>query len=273
MQAISLKRLSLLFRLDVMTNRHSYLRFILGVIIANVAVQIAAVYNYCQLPNPRNPAFGQFASEISKGFIIVMILATLIGSAMVFGHLKTKASRQYWLTVPASNAEKFVERILTCIVGALVVQFIAFVVVDTLRLVVLSGFDYMPGSAIFPTFRFVQRWFLIIVHTTTNQLYGNLTGFNYTAYKIALSLFLLLVYLLGSIRFRRAAFWKVSGCLFVLLCLSVFGYRDLHSANSLSPNALVAWLNVIFWALDILFAWLTWRGFTRLEVTKHTWFK
>lgn len=211
--SIRTHRLGQLFRLDLFTNKAKYISFLTGCFIANVCAQYVTFYplihNAGQYKVPSD-TYG--AQELHMYFILLSAFILLFGASSVAEIFVSKRSRTYWLTLPASNFEKFLVRLILWIPGIFLAHIAIFSIVDLLRQGFFalfststpSGIAYVASSILCDT---AQR----IGHIATQD----------TSVPMGLSIKCMIIgfYLLGSTYFYKRAFIKTSVCLILLSIL------------------------------------------------------
>ena len=274
MKNLNLRRLGQFLKLDALTNKSAYLRLLLGLLIGHVAVQFGCFGSSASNPGLSIAGYDRALYYVSASFVgmsAFLFVALFSCTADVF---KSPQRRAYWLMLPAGNCEKFLARLLMCVVGGMLAHVIVFMLVDTLRLCLLAWLPVPPPSAI-PYVasavggRFLD-WCRLLVTPDVSGLHGSWLALC----QMFSALFVASAYLLGAMYFRKASFLKVTGMLVLLFLLagyvfakSVIACRALPSAEWVVPvSTLVAAI------LCTVFSCLSYRKFTHMSVVRRKWF-
>lgn len=229
-------------------------------------------YNIVAESNPLDFVFDMYANEIrqtAQFALFFLAIAMLFGAANLFSHLKTKPQRSTYLTLPASNLEKYLSSYLYAVVVLAVGTFVAYCVADTLRMV----FDLITGRVIicgvpyfFEPFNFHDApWQLVV-------------------WIIGILLYFHSVYILGGTLFRKMKFLLTSILVIIGIFLVLWGvsasseWIDWHRfpmSQSFEGEPVFHWLFYVMIVLSFLLTaihyWLSYRIFCRMQVINHKW--
>lgn len=274
MKNFSLRRFGLLLRLDLIHNKRNWLIMVLGLIIANVLIEFFTFRSWTHVGPFISIAQDWALDSAVSAFFLITSVVVLAGFATTCEIFKTKTRRIYWLTLPATNTEKLLARLLLCTVGMFLVQIVTFAVADGLRMLWLSWRPDAPGSA-FPEIwkefvMFMQDWANLFSRVSDGGLHGAWVAL----WVLFVVLSLCATYLLGSTLFRRYVFWKTTGIIIVVPILVGFPLIDYNTMNrSITlTGSLVPFTTVVFAVLTVVFIWLAWRFFCRMPVTRKKLF-
>ena len=223
-------------RLDVQQNRRRYLKYLAICYLACLIAEFILFYK----PSRYGSDFVAVTiNSAANSFILIQFWMMLAGASTLFENLKTKGGRQAELTLPATNAEKFLSRYLLSTVGFLALFLTGFVAADLTRMAVVPLLGHSLPSTV-PAF--------------FETLFGrsdSLITINGEAVSRALCVRIYLLATLGMI-LTHACYLVGSALLrknvFVLTSLALF-------------------------ALIVGCYWLTWRRFCRIQVITRKWWR
>ena len=197
-------------------------------------------------------------------FMLFMFMG--VGGCYMTNNMRTKQHRIAFLSLPASNSEKFLSRYLWCTVGFLLMYIGAAVIADVLRMLLClivygdecgSVLAYMVGELTETNFEAngEQIWCVIFL-LIASLLYGHSN------------------YMLGGVIFRRFN-WILTTVVLYLLSflllplLGVLGYyeSDIDAfIDKSGPDALCVGLGVVCLLLTAVNYWLSYKVFCRMQV-------
>lgn len=214
--SIHTRRLGQLFRLDLFTNKSKYISFLTGCFIANVCAQYAIFYPLIHNAYRYNISWDTFGSQLYMFFNLLSTFILLLGASSVAEIFVSKRSRIYWLTLPASNLEKFLVRLILWIPGMFLAHIATFAVVDLLRQGLFAIFSTPTLSGI--------SYVASVLCDTTQRIGHIATQDVRVPMWLSIECMILGFYLLGSTYFYKRAFIKTSVCLILLgVLLNIFG--------------------------------------------------
>lgn len=229
-------------------------------------------YNIVAENHPIDFVYDIYAHQVSQTAqfgLFFLAIAMLFGAANLFSHLKTKPQRSTYLTLPASNLEKYLSSYLYAVVLLAVGTFVAYCVADALRVML----DLISGRVIifgvpyfFEPFNFNDAPSLLVV------------------WLIGILLYFHSVYILGGTLFRKLKFLLTSilviiGIFLVLWGISASsGWIDWHRfpmSQNFEGETVFHWLFYVMIVLSYLMTaihyWLSYRIFCRMQVINHKW--
>ena len=200
------------------------------------------------------------------GFSIVFIgIAMLFGAVCMFTGLKSTGARAAYLTLPLANAEKYVVNFLFATLFCALGSFVAYLCADALRVLI----DLLTGHmVVWSVPYFFDSWTLL---TIDNYLTVPLIGF-----------FLLVhaFYMLGGTLLRRQPILLTAMAHVILVYVLIFvwrfglGYPSMLSQTDTGEVVPTGWYYAVtigFYLLSVLFYWLSYRIFCRMQVNNHKW--
>lgn len=281
MNQFNIRRFGQLFKLDLMENKKHYLYLVIGVFLAHLMAQVLCNSDdFFGRPTLNTPE--DFTANAAMSAIIVSAIILIADIGYTFDFLKTKEKRISYLMLPASNAEKFLERLLVNTVGIFLLNIVLLYLADVTRMGISrivyggqTGLQFGPAISFFCD-GFAEGWQyvsksgngqLLVVELISSCLGGVLTA---------------VCYVLGSVVIRRNAFIFTS---LILLAFSViFGaivvswtrhYVEVRTIghNMVIPESLVYLKCVVYLLLIGFGLWGSYRLFCRIPVTRRSFFK
>lgn len=278
MKNFDIKRFGQLLRYDAVTYNRSYLKYSAAIFLCHFIMQMLVVYGITNgiVHMTEEMEVSVYTTNISVAFAFTIIMFT-IGLSLAFGNLSSKPGRISYLMLPVSNVEKFVSRVLIFTLGFAVANTVAFALSDILRTLLLYQMQGHVGFTLsyLPIFcHNLMDGTTKVVSIFTHSVNGVWPVIFSTAYAILAPTFLCLVFLLGGICFRKAAFVKTSVIMlfvsFVLGWIRVnIGAMPLHEEPSTLHLALSASIALVF---VVAILWLSYYAFTKVTVVSRKWF-
>lgn len=274
MKNFNLNRFGHVVRLDVQQNRRRYLKYLAACYLACLLVELLVFYK------PSRHGADLVAAMLhtaANSFIAIQFWAMLAGASALFENLNTKGGRQAELTLPATNAEKFLSRYLLSTVGFLALFLTGFVAADLTRMAVFPMLGHSFPSAVPVVFEtlFGRSDSLITINgeAVSRALYVQV--------HLVATLSMILThacYLVGSALLRKNAFVLTSLALFVLAVAAGWVTVELAGARfelftSVDDTWQLACLNAVLFVLIVGCYWLTWRRFCRIQVITRKWWR
>lgn len=264
-KTFDIKRMGMVMRWDF----RSYWAYYLGATIGNIVA--FSLYSLVRLYYI-NPLNGDAASikELYLGkeamyFMMTIVISFYVMAACIFTNMKTKASRESFLMIPASNAEKFMARFLQMLIANLLL--LSFVLIGTDIIQLAFSFIITPG--------FHTSISLSIPKIIINEFL--VTPFSKADYvAICLLLFMHSFGILGGTFYRKMAplLTFVTGLVLFLAWgytinwLGKAGLLDFHETNSYIATTITC---AIFLALAAFNYWASYKIFTRMQVICNKW--
>ncbi len=198
-----------------------------------------------------------------------LFIAMLFGAANIFSHLKSKPQRSTYLTLPASNLEKYLVSFLHAVVLLCVGTILAYCVADTLRMLL----DLMTGR---------------IVVWGVPMYFSRFSNFDapwlLPVWALGILLYLHSVYILGGTLFRKlkflmTSFFVIIGFIFVMWAVYTtrdwIDWQEFPKSHNLVGEGVFHPLFYVFTILSYLLTafhyWLSYRIFCRMQVNNHKW--
>ena len=105
-----------LLKYDLCQYRKQYLSMMVGVFVAITLGQLGVFYPAAKYSPITTENFSNFADTAVEVFYFLLVMFMTVAAANVFGMLPNKRARISYLMVPASNLEKYLSRLLICLV-------------------------------------------------------------------------------------------------------------------------------------------------------------
>lgn len=185
----------------------------------------------------------------------------------ILGNARTKQQRTTALTLPASNLEKFLARIIYCCIFMPLLLYVAFVAATCLRTLIELLFGH---EGIIFGFQSISY------HFAPN--YDSFTSF-------VGSIWMLSLFVLGGVFYRHRPFiWTSVTLVAVGLLLTTIGFyigmmigedairRFAMNFKGMSFETFDLIFSLILTAFTVLNFWLSYRLFCKLQVVQHKWF-
>lgn len=203
------------------------------------------------------------------GFLFVTLaFGTTFGASLFAASLSDKGSRISHIMLPATNAEKFLARLVVVFCGTIAASFAAYLVLS-LVLAVLSVFSSAtPVGASFNPFANINIHFYGIPDEKEIVMF---TG----AFMFVLLVFS--IYLLGGMLWKKKSWFITSLVIlpFLMAVTNVEGLRILRSVmirydseTAITSDVLLD--TAVMAAFVLLNFWLTWRMFKRMQAVRPT---
>ncbi len=271
MEKFNIKRFCNTFKWFFCENRGYCLKWLLGIMLATTLIQmgliIMAMHNVATVENQQPVGPYTIAVALANSMCILLVfISLLVVCTNVFAMLKNKQKRIAFLTLPATNLERWTTAILFAVILMPVCVVLAYVLGDVLRNIVfcVQGKEWLFGVD-----TFMER----IATVSKRSLFGYL-------FKGAIWLWVLSLYVLGGTWFRKGAFVYVST--FLIALTTLLGYLAnvfkseiltfLVDGVSKGQEDYIAYsLLVVVTALAIFHFWLSYRIFTRFQLITSKW--
>lgn len=269
-----------LLKYDVVRNWRNHVSFAIGAFLAHFAVQFGMIYfSVKNMYNSLPERAGNICRDAASISFVVSYIVFSVALSLMFANLKTKPKRIAYLMLPATNVEKFLSRFLLFTLGAGVVNFVAFVFADLLRMLALSGMWVRVNSAVPEAFCCIQAAFTEFLQSWSRFSYTGTSEGLYALFSFSLLLLQFVLFVLGSVLFRNRAFLKTAAC---LLGLGIFMSVLVSSVTCMSLKNTIFltlvfdyWLLVItqlFFVLEVVLLWFSYRLFKRMQVVSRKFF-
>ena len=292
MKCFHLRRFGLVLRLDLLSGWKRNLRYVASLYAGCLAIEFANFYgpsrnglseHYLRLGEracPGQPDAALAAAERglladnAPAFVAFLGFVLTLAASAAFENLRTKGGRTAYLTLPATNTEKYLSRLLWATVGAVIAFWIAFVAADVTRMALFPILGHGYGSTVPYVFHELTHFFspdgYLNFHMpdATEYLLG-------VAFLAELLLLFHAVYLLCGTLLRRHPYLLTTLGLIALGALTV-ALIDLYAQRleripAFDPITLLAVIDGVLFAAIVACYALSYRSFCRIQVVRHKW--
>ncbi len=287
MKNFALRRFGQVVRRDLLENRKRNLRYLLSIYVGCLAIETVIFYKpslhgiarwwlaqagWRHWSSPelfRAEAESLWFADVVPAFFLFLAFVLLLAASCVFENLKTKTGRIAYLTLPATNAEKYLSRYLWATVGVAVAFVVAFVAADLTRMALFPLFGHGFGSMV-PSFfeRFVGCG--QFSHAVRSAFPASLDYVLFFLFFVELGLFVHVVYLLGGTLLRKHPFLMttLAGIAFLAMLAIVKDYGAFFWLKNFRVDTTVRLVgtDVFLLALIVGGYWVSYRAFTRIQV-------
>lgn len=279
-----------LLKWEMMTGRKDYMRFAIGIALTLTFLFCATIISlYFDDVNgyPEDVMLGfkkGIAMKLSVFAWTVYLFAIFLGASFVFKNVATKQQRIAFFSLPASNLEKFLVRLLHVMIGYPLCFLVALAFADIMQLflsfILLKGPDY---SVVVES---VTTLFTPIYNDINGEIIKGCllfpNGFTLVGITESLSYFTFLAF--------NYAFWIFCGTLFrrnawlltlasqvvigfvVIMILRVLCFPSVDNSLDESSALALAYLCIaIAWVVIALMYWGSYRLFSRMQVINNKW--
>lgn len=279
-----------LLKWEMMTGRKDYMRFAIGIALTLTflfCATIIALYfdDVNRYPEDVMLEFKKgIAMELSVFAWAVYLFAIFLGASFVFKNVATKQQRIAFFSLPASNLEKFLVRLLHVMIGYPLCFLVALAFADVMQLflsfILLKGPDYSvmvkSVTALFTPFyndingEIIKGYLLFpngftLVGITESLSYLTFFAFNYAFWIFCGTLFRRNAWLL------TLASQVVIGFV-VIMIIRVLGFPSVGNLLNESSALALAYLCIaIAWVVIALMYWGSYRLFSRMQVINNKW--
>ena len=262
----SLTRLGLLLKREYSVNwkQHAYrLLAIYGTFLVVLFFQL--------LISEPNEAVSQTIHHFSSIVGFVCGVVSMVYLAQMMKPMETKTSRINYLMLPATNAEKFVSRLLMAIVGFWITAIVALALATASRYLFMP-FMYVNPDLYHPIFGNVMAElfdFSCQIHDIKGIIMSN---FEVGMFVVMLVIWGYTIYMLGGNIWYKNAFIKTVAAMTVITILGNIVLISLISAFGITKEDFTILLNTatgVFTVLAIVNIWLSYRLFRRAQVIRN----
>lgn len=279
-----------LLKWEMMTERKDYMRFAIGIALTLTflfCATIIALYFDDVNGYPEDVML-----ELKKGIAMklsvfawtVYLFAIFLGASFVFKNVATKQQRIAFFSLPASNLEKFLVRLLHVMIGYPLCFLVALAFADIMQLflsfILLKGPDYSvmvkSVTALFTPFyndingEIIKGYLLFPNGFTLVGIMESLSYLTFFAFNYAFWIFC------GTL-FRRNA-WLLTLAsqvvigFVVIMIIRVLGFPSVGNLLNESSALALAYLCIaIAWVVIALMYWGSYRLFSRMQVVNNKW--
>jgi len=277
MKNFDMKRFAQLLQYDVVSNWRNHVSFAIGAFLAHFATQFGVIYIAVKSMHHALPErAGDICEDAANISFVVSFIVFSVAMSLMFANLKTKPKRIAYLMLPATNAEKFLSRLILFTLGAWVVNFVAFVFADLLRMLVLSGM-WVSVDSVVPEAFCSMHDFLTEVLQSWSRIYDNGVSQGwYVLFFFSSLLLQFILFMLGSVLFRNRAFLKTATCMFGLgMFMTVLGLSVTINGRNVAVSMSDSWLPAIVLSsivLEVVLVGFSYRLFKRMPVVSRKLF-
>lgn len=279
-----------LLKWEMMTGRKDYMRFAIGIALTLTFLFCATIISRCfddvnGYPEDTMIMFKKATVMILSNFAwAVYLFAIFLGASFVVKNVATKQQRIAFFSLPASNLEKFLVRLLHVMIGYPLCFLVALAFADIMQLflsfILLKGPDYSvvveSVTALFtPIYNDINgeiiKGYLLfpngftLVGITESLSYLTFFAFNYAFWIFCGTLFRRNAWLL------TLASQVVIGFV-VIMILRVLCFPSVDNSLDESSALALAYLCIaIAWVVIALMYWGSYRLFSRMQVINNKW--
>ena len=263
----SLTRLGLLLKREYSVNwkQHAYrLLAIYGTFLVVLFFQL--------LISEPNEAVSQTIHRFSSIVGFVCGVVSMVYLSQMMKPMETKTSRINYLMLPATNAEKFVSRLLMATVGFWITAIVALAFATASRYIFMP-FMYVNPDLYHPIFGNVMAEFFDFGGPITfNEII--ISDFEAGMFVLMFVIWGYTIYMLGGNIWYKNAFIKTVAAMTVITILGNIVLFSLISAfeSEITKENFTILLNTatgVFTALSIVNIWLSYRLFRRAQVIRN----
>lgn len=204
-------------------------------------------------------------TSVGKGLFvgIFFILLIVFPSITLKSINKNRQHRLNTLMLPATNTEKFLSLIITVFCTYILTMIAAFLIADGVQFLVSTIFRLNDTG--FVTAKLYQAYMSSMDRTNM--------GSQDMLFSTMLTIWVISVYLLGGMFFRRYAGLFVSlGFFLILMAIGYFGSRyEPDYMIEIDKDAFLYGTSLVLAILSLLNVWLSYRLFCRLQLINHKW--
>ncbi len=275
MEKFNIKRFGQTFKWLFCENSNRLLLWLLGLTLGFMMIDSFLIWSMQQVPqdvkNIQQEGIDYQTAALYGviGFcIFIAIIVIHLGYSRIFARLKTKQKRIAYLTLPATNAERYLASLLFVLIFFPLCVLLALILGDTLRMFIFGMTGGEWQSAV--PYLFKENMLFLPRFSSWNK---------FVAWMMDSSVLLWIcsLYILGGTWFRRHAFFIVTGAIIALfIIVAVFIPRaSFFIPNASNPttiiSAIVYPLILIFIVAAIFNFWWSYKIFKRFQIITSKW--
>ena len=275
MEKFNIKRFGQTFKWLFCENSNRLLLWLLGLTLGFMMIDSFLIWSMQQVPqdvkNIQQEGIDYQTAALYGviGFcIFIAIIVIHLGYSRIFARLKTKQKRIAYLTLPATNAERYLASLLFVLIVFPLCVLLALILGDTLRMFIFGMTGGEWQSAV--PYLFKENMLFLPRFSSWNK---------FVAWMMDSSVLLWIcsLYILGGTWFRRHAFFIVTGAIIALfIIVAVFIPRaSFFIPNASNPttiiSAIVYPLILIFIVAAIFNFWWSYKIFKRFQIITSNW--
>ena len=282
MKNFSLKRMAQVMRITSCQNYKWLLNLSVAFLLAHFVGQALIFYTVCRSPVVEEWYIDSRMHSATGAFVMISIFLILGGISFTFEVLKEKNKRIAILMLPASNAEKFVARLLLCTVGVWLLNAVCVLLGDGLRQLIFLWSENPLGSALPSLWEFLVCRGTAFVQVMDDPFTaGHNPGWWEAAFALAASFMTYSFFLLGSAVFRKQAFILTGLCGLGLTLVGTYlagTVAGLFEYSFTEKEVFAFLVNIVpvGAVVQLLagagFVWLSYRLFERMTVVRRKLF-
>ena len=279
MKNFSLKRMAQVMRITFCQNHKWFLNIGIAYLLAHFVGQALVFYTISNSPEAPDWYIAGRMHSATGAFVMISAFLILGGISFTFDVLKDKNKRISILMLPASNAEKFVARLLICTVGVWVLNAVCILLADGLRQLVYHWSDTPLGSALPALWEFIGNNGTVFFRAMSEPFVaGQSTGWCAVAFVVSSGFMIYSFFLLGSAVFRKQAFILTGLCGLGLTLVGTYVAGTVAGLfeYSFTEKEVFAFLvnivpvgAVVQLLAGVGFTWLSYRLFERMTVVRR----
>ncbi|MGN1263125.1 MAG: hypothetical protein ACI4TW_03730 [Prevotella sp.] len=261
-----------LMRYELMTNKRNIINMMLIMTIAQTFFYASTSIMTLQEHSDCNKT-DVLSGLLTITFSMFCIFATL-GASRIFNNMRRKQDRISFLTLPATNAEKFLARYLFATVGYLIMYTVSFILADALNRIVtgiVCSTDI--GSVFLMGIRYTHEISLLILDEIVRHENERILIIS-TVFLAVLSVLLSgSIYIFGGSIFCRNHWvlttFSMTMVFFVFILLH---FRIIDFLIRGTGTALLIWVaDLLMLILIVALHYLAWKVFCRMQVKTGKW--
>ena len=264
-----------LMKYEIGAESRGYLRGILGLTVAMAFYFMANLYFHKEILMSNIDYFDVMYENFSGAAVCVGFALMMVAGCSIFKNMITKQQRITFLSLPASNLEKYLARFIWVNIGYLVMFILSLCLSDIL----LAFFSALLGLGVHGSVAAV--FFEHLFGSAPMWINGSMLNPNYF-YVMLFTLFLFMQssWTLFGTLFRKNA-WLWTLCIQVFLgtswAMAIFGSDSFLSQLWLSFHStlghdLFFWIHILFAiAASVLMYWGSYKIFSRMQVINNKW--
>lgn len=278
----SFSRIAMVMKREIMENWKTNLSRLIGIYAAFAVVMVLAMSKQAAYSDPQM-VFQHYCSNVMGSFALIISLFSFVYAANMMENMITKEKRIAFLMLPATMIEKFVARFLIVTAGLAVAAFVAALLAEITRYLLLPLFN-VPE-----TFRQSVLYNYFFVASADGGQIGSVMNMPYQQwldelYGWTFQVWMHSLYILGGNYWYKRPFLKTLGVLMLILILGTVSMMHILSWMETDVSSFAEWLEthlqwmasdkllsfgVTFFSAFTLFNWwLSYRLFTRSQIVK-----
>lgn len=263
MECFSVRRMGLYMKAELIENWKKNLSILLSEFLGIFFIILLFSFQFCRCGSSVESVQG-ITTIITNSLMFVYLLFLCAMLANVCDDYATKAQRIRQIMLPVTNLEKFVTRILRATVFLTISFFLMACLADFVRILVFPLFFPYSFETIVPLLCKEFGQLLSVSNVSDLKISNDVSMFLNIFF-----LWILSVFLLGGIVFRKRAFLYTGIIIVLLLILGgmLFNYsiRAFNLQLDFSKGSTIAF-SLIMTVLALFNVWLSYRLFCRIPV-------